>query len=74
MDEDAGVCWGGVIGGGGGGGGGEEFDSAGFGVEFEGAGDAGGVFLLGVFDAGDLGVEGAGDEGAEKGGVGVLRV
>lgn len=46
---------------------GEEFDGSGFGVEFHGAGDGGGVFLVREGDAGDLRVEGAGDEGAEEG-------
>lgn len=62
MDEDAAV---GLV---------EEFDGAGFGVEFNGAGHAGREFLLGKVDARNLRVESSGDEGAEEGGVGIVSV
>lgn len=44
----------------------EVLDSASIGVLLDGSGDGAGEFLVWEGDLGDLGVEGAGDEGAEE--------
>jgi hypothetical protein len=45
----------------------EVFYGLGFRVQFHGAGDGRREFLVRKVDSGELGIEGAGDEGAEEG-------